>query len=110
MICPASMHEDAYNIIEENKMNKENLKHGVLMPDNSHLGYLKVIELEQQLAQQKAMLDEAIECIEFYAIDTNWEADINGCYGRIDDSDIENTLNSGGKRARAFLEKVKNGN
>lgn len=23
MICPASMHEDAYNIIEQNKMNQE---------------------------------------------------------------------------------------
>lgn len=79
-------------------------------------------DLLEQLAQQKAMLDEAIRVIEFYGLVQSWSGKAqttNVCRNRICDSDIEGveTLSGirrnlkkspyGGKRAREFLEKVK---
>lgn len=80
----------------------------------------KIIQLEQQLAQQKALLDEAVKVIEFYGDTWNWTLpeDDKGVryasYSRpcIIEDDRENLQSKdvwkewyGGKRARAFLAK-----
>lgn len=91
--------------------------------DWSHddLCYL-ILRLEHQLAQQKAMLDEAVKVIEFYGNRFSWNFSLHPDHeyyaGAIKDDDSllkykekdgeEFEDYCGGKRARAFLEKVKN--
>lgn len=73
-------------------------------------------KLCDELAQQKALLDEAIEVIEFYSKTENCVDEFS--HGEIEPvwlniNDIEeigyksHKLNHYGKRARAFLEKLK---
>ena len=65
--------------------------------------------LQDKLSQKEKLLDEAIEVIKFYGDKDNWRKQSQTNYTICCINDMEGTafIKFGGKRARSFLEKMK---